>query len=37
MAVVNIFCLYFLMRLVKTELVSYASRLSAGEIRKFKH
>ena len=37
MAVVNIFCLYFLMGLVKKELTSYASRLKAGEIRKFKH
>lgn len=37
MAVVNIFCLYFLMGLVKKELHSYASRLKAGEIRKFKH
>ncbi|MBU4527376.1 MAG: alanine:cation symporter family protein [Hoeflea sp.] len=37
MAVVNIFCLYFLMGLVKKELVSYGSRLKAGEIRKFKH
>ena len=37
MAVVNIFCLYFLMGLVKKELSSYASRLSAGEIKKFKH
>ncbi|WP_322989367.1 MULTISPECIES: alanine/glycine:cation symporter family protein [unclassified Hoeflea] len=37
MAVVNIFCLYFLMKLVKKELISYASRLQSGEIRKFKH
>lgn len=37
MSVVNIFCLYFLMGLVKKELRSYASRLSAGEIKKFKH
>ncbi|WP_290894677.1 alanine/glycine:cation symporter family protein [Hoeflea sp.] len=37
MAVVNIFCLYFLMGLVKKELISYSSRLKAGEIRKFKH
>lgn len=36
MAVVNIFALYFLMKLVKKELVSYASRLSSGEIKKFK-
>jgi len=37
MAVVNIFGLYFLMRLVKKELKSYSSRLSTGEIKKFKH
>lgn len=37
MAVVNIFALYFLMGLVKKELVSYSSRLSSGEIKKFKH
>jgi AGCS family alanine or glycine:cation symporter len=37
MAVVNIFCLYFLMKLVKKELVSYASRLESGEIKKFTH
>ncbi|MCP4181798.1 MAG: alanine:cation symporter family protein [Hyphomicrobiales bacterium] len=37
MAVVNIFCLYFLMKLVKKELNSYASRLESGEIRKFKN
>ncbi|MEM5474087.1 alanine/glycine:cation symporter family protein [Hoeflea sp. AS60] len=37
MAVVNIFCLYFLMGLVKKELVSYSTRLRAGEIKKFKH
>ncbi|SOE16005.1 AGCS family alanine or glycine:cation symporter [Hoeflea halophila] len=37
MAVVNIFCLYFLMGLVKKELNSYATRLQAGEIRKFKN
>ncbi|MEO9460662.1 MAG: alanine/glycine:cation symporter family protein [Lentilitoribacter sp.] len=36
MAVVNIFALYFLMKLVKKELASYASRLSSGEIKKFK-
>lgn len=36
MAVVNIFALYFLMGLVKDELKSYASRLAAGEIKKFK-
>jgi len=37
MAVVNIFCLYFLMKLVKEELASYASRLDSGEIKKFTH
>ncbi len=37
MAVVNIFALYFLMGLVRKELNSYSSRLSAGEIKKFKH
>jgi AGCS family alanine or glycine:cation symporter len=37
MAVVNIFALYFLMKLVKRELNSYAARLSSGEIRPFKH
>ncbi|MBT8460161.1 MAG: alanine:cation symporter family protein, partial [Boseongicola sp.] len=37
MAVVNIFCLYFLMKVVRAELNSYSSRLSAGEIKKFKH
>ncbi len=37
MAIVNIFALYFLMGLVKKELTSYASRLSAGEIKKYKH
>jgi AGCS family alanine or glycine:cation symporter len=37
MAVVNIFCLYFLMKLVRTELNSYASRLESGEIKKFEH
>lgn len=37
MAVVNIFALYFLMKVVKSELISYASRLTAGEIKKFKH
>jgi AGCS family alanine or glycine:cation symporter len=37
MAVVNIFCLYFLMKLVRTELASYASRLESGEIKKFSH
>lgn len=37
MAVVNIFCLYFLMKLVRRELDSYSSRLKSGEIRKFTH
>ncbi len=37
MAVVNIFCLYFLMNLVRKELVSYATRLKSGEIKKFTH
>ncbi|EBA12752.1 alanine/glycine:cation symporter family protein [Roseobacter sp. CCS2] len=37
MAVVNIFCLYFLMKVVRKELNSYASRLKSGEIKKFKH
>ncbi|EDQ34233.2 amino acid carrier protein [Hoeflea phototrophica DFL-43] len=37
MAVVNIFALYFLMKVVKKELISYSARLEAGEIRKFKH
>ena len=37
MAVVNIFCLYFLMKLVKEELHSYAARLKSGEIKRFKH
>lgn len=36
MAVVNIFALYFLMGIVRKELVSYSSRLSAGEFKKFK-
>jgi AGCS family alanine or glycine:cation symporter len=37
MAVVNIFALYFLMKLVKRELISYTTRLSSGEIKKFNH
>jgi len=37
MAVVNITGLYFLMKIVKKELKSYGSRLSAGEIKKFAH
>ncbi|MBM1815873.1 alanine/glycine:cation symporter family protein [Pseudosulfitobacter pseudonitzschiae] len=35
MAVVNIFALYFLMRIVRKELNSYASRLKSGAIAKF--
>jgi AGCS family alanine or glycine:cation symporter len=35
MAVVNIFALYFLMKIVRKELASYSARLSSGEIRKF--
>jgi len=37
MAVVNIFALYFLMKLVRKELASYSERLASGEIKKFKH
>lgn len=37
MAVVNIFALYFLMKVVRTELASYASRLKSGEIRAQEH
>ncbi|EPX79869.1 alanine/glycine:cation symporter family protein [Litoreibacter arenae] len=37
MAVVNIFCLYFLMKLVRKELASYSARLKSGEIKKFVH
>ena len=37
MAVVNIFALYFLMKLVRKELISYSARLKSGEIKKFKH
>ena len=37
MAVVNIFCLYFLMKVVRAELASYSSRLKSGEIKKFSH
>jgi AGCS family alanine or glycine:cation symporter len=37
MAVVNITALYFLMPIVKRELGSYLSRLSTGEIKKFKN
>ncbi len=36
MAVVNILALYFLMKLVRKELISYASRLADGTIKKFK-
>ena len=32
-----IFCLYFLMKVVRTELISYSERLKSGEIKKFKH
>lgn len=35
MAVVNIFCLYFLMKLVRKELASYSARLASGEIKKY--
>jgi len=37
MAVVNIFALYFLMKLVRQEFDSYRERLASGEIKKFKH
>ncbi len=37
MAVVNVFALYFLMKVVREELASYAARLKSGEIRKFGH
>ncbi|MBT0957433.1 alanine:cation symporter family protein [Alphaproteobacteria bacterium KMM 3653] len=37
MAVVNIFCLYFLMSVVRKELNSYAARLKSGEIKRFHH
>ena len=37
MAVVNISALYFLMRLVRRELNSYAGRLKSGEIQAFAH
>ena len=37
MAVINIFALYFLMKLVRVELKSYAERLKSGEIKKFAH
>ena len=35
MAVVNVFALYFLMKVVRQELASYSARLKSGEIRKF--
>ena len=35
MAVVNIFALYFLMRIVRQELQSYSSRLKQGVIKAF--
>lgn len=37
MAVVNIFALYFLMKVVKKEMTSYVSRLASGEIKKYKN
>jgi len=37
MAVVNIFALYFLMKLVRRELNSYAGRLKSGEIKEYVH
>ena len=37
MAVVNITALYFLMKVVKQELLSYVARLASGEIKKFTH
>jgi AGCS family alanine or glycine:cation symporter len=37
MAVVNVFALYFLMKVVRQELASYSERLKSGEIRKFGH
>ncbi len=37
MAVVNIFAIYFLMPIVKKELVSYVTRLKNGEIKKYKN
>ena len=37
MAVVNILALYFLMKLVKDELHSYAGRLESGEIKAYSH
>lgn len=37
MAIVNIFALYFLMKVVRRELASYTERLKSGEIKKFTH
>lgn len=37
MAVVNILALYFLMPIVKKELVSYVTRLKNGEFKKYKN
>ncbi len=37
MAVVNIFALYFMMKLVRRELNSYAARLKSGEIKAYAH
>ena len=37
MAVVNIFALYFLMKVVRKELESYSARIKSGEIKKFSH
>jgi AGCS family alanine or glycine:cation symporter len=37
MAVINITALYFMMKLVRRELNSYAARLRSGEIKKFVH
>ncbi|WP_210200553.1 alanine/glycine:cation symporter family protein [Cohaesibacter celericrescens] len=36
MAVVNIFALYFLVGIVRKELISYSSRLKSGEIKKYR-
>ena len=37
MAVVNITALYFLMPIVKREMISYFDRIRSGEIKKFEH
>ncbi|WP_113911453.1 alanine/glycine:cation symporter family protein [Roseovarius dicentrarchi] len=37
MAVVNIFSLYFMMKLVRRELNSYSGRLKSGEIKSYAH